>query len=131
MFSSMAAHSKAIEENIQRVESSRRTLIVLSSHYVQSMWSNLEFRAAHSKAIEENIQRVVIVLAGELPDLDTMSEDLKMYVRARSYISKTDSWFWRKLRYSLSKKTKSRDKEKLEDLDEAYIDTTPSNVPYY
>ena len=45
-------------------------------------------------------QRVVIVLVGELPDLDTMSEDLKMYVRARSYISITDSWFWRKLRYN-------------------------------
>ena len=45
-------------------------------------------------------QRVVIVLVGELPDLDTMSEDLKMYVRARSYISTADSWFWRKLRYN-------------------------------
>ena len=42
----------------------------------------------------------MIVLVGELPDLDTMSEDLKMYVRARSYISITDSWFWRKLRYN-------------------------------
>ena len=92
----------------------------------------------------------MIVLVGELPDLDTMSEDLKMYVRARSYISITDSWFWRKLRYnnptkeifsyfilyllfrySLSKKTKSRDKEKLEDLDEVSIDATQSNVPYY
>ena len=92
----------------------------------------------------------MIVLVGELPDLDTMSEDLKMYVRARSYISTADSWFWRKLRYnnttkeiwsyfivyllfrySLSKKTKSRDKEKLEDLDEVSIDATQSNVPYY
>ena len=92
----------------------------------------------------------MIVLVGELPDLDTMSEDLKMYVRARSYISITDSWFWRKLRYnnptkeifsyfilhplfrySLSKKTESRDKEKLEDLDEVSIDATQSNVPYY
>ena len=42
----------------------------------------------------------MIVLVGELPDLDTMSEDLKMYVRARSYISTADSWFWRKLRYN-------------------------------
>ena len=44
------------DQILESVESSRRTLIVLSSHYVQSMWSNLEFRAAHSKAIEENIQ---------------------------------------------------------------------------
>ena len=44
------------DQILESVETSRRTVIVLSSHYVQSMWSNLEFRAAHSKAIEENIQ---------------------------------------------------------------------------
>ena len=38
------------------VESSRRTVIVLSRDFVTSMWSNMEFRTAHSKAIKENIQ---------------------------------------------------------------------------
>ena len=48
------------DQILESVETSRRTVIVLSSHYVQSMWSNLEFRAAHSKAIEENIQVMLL-----------------------------------------------------------------------
>ena len=38
------------DQIIQSVESSRRTLIVLSKAYVDSMWTKLEFRAAHTQA---------------------------------------------------------------------------------
>ena len=41
------------------VESSRRTVIVLSRDFVTSMWSNMEFRTAHSKAIKENVQVMI------------------------------------------------------------------------
>merc|ERR1712130_371684 len=37
------------DQIIQSVESSRRTLIVLSKAYVDSMWTKLEFRAAHTQ----------------------------------------------------------------------------------
>ena len=44
------------DQILQSVENSRRTVIVLSQHYLQSMWSNMEFQAAHVKTMEENIQ---------------------------------------------------------------------------
>ena len=44
------------DQILESVESSRRTVIVLSRDFVTSVWSNMEFRAAHSKAIKENIQ---------------------------------------------------------------------------
>ena len=44
------------DQILQSVENSRRTLIVLSNNYLQSMWSNMEFQAAHVKTMEENIQ---------------------------------------------------------------------------
>ena len=37
------------DQIIQSVEQSRRTLIVLSKAYVDSMWTKLEFRAAHTQ----------------------------------------------------------------------------------
>ena len=37
------------DQIIQSVEQSRRTLIVLSKAYVDSMWTQLEFRAAHTQ----------------------------------------------------------------------------------
>ena len=44
------------DQILHSVENSRRTIIILSHHYLDSMWSNMEFRAAHSKALEENFQ---------------------------------------------------------------------------
>ena len=44
------------DQILHSVQASRRTLIVLSSSYVKSMWSNMEFQAAHVKTMEENIQ---------------------------------------------------------------------------
>ena len=38
------------------VESSRRTIIVLSVGYVQSLWTRLEFQAAHAKGLKEKMQ---------------------------------------------------------------------------
>ena len=49
------------------VEDSRKTIIVLSKSYVESKWSDLEFKAAHKKALIDKIQ-VNIALNTALPD---------------------------------------------------------------
>ena len=49
----------------------------------------------------------MIILVGEMPELSTMNEDLKKYIKTKSFIDSTDSWFWRKLRYSLSASIKT------------------------
>ena len=38
------------------VEDSRKTIIVLSQSYVESKWSDMEFKAAHKKALTDKIQ---------------------------------------------------------------------------
>ena len=47
------------DQIIQSVESSRRTLIVLSKAYVDSMWTKLEFRAAHTQASDLNTRAIL------------------------------------------------------------------------
>ena len=86
------------DQIIHSVESSRRTIIVLSKPYIQSMWTKLEFRAAHTQALQDKTQRVIIIVKGELPELDCLDDDLRKYVLLNTYIATGDRWFWPKLR---------------------------------
>ena len=89
------------DQIIHSVESSRRTIIVLSKSYIDSMWTKLEFRAAHKQALQDRTQRVIIVVLGELPKKDDMEEDLQKYVKTKTFIDTNDERFWQKLRYAI------------------------------
>jgi len=89
------------DQIIHSVESSRRTIIVLSKSYIDSMWTKLEFRAAHKQALQDRTQRVIIVVLGELPSKDEMEEDLNKYISLNTYLDAKDPWFWQKLRFAL------------------------------
>merc|ERR1719319_698778 len=89
------------DQIIHSVESSRRTIIVLSKSYIDSMWTKLEFRAAHKQALQDKTQRVIIVVLGELPESKDLDEDLQKYLNMNTYLNSEDPWFWQKLRYAL------------------------------
>eukprot|EP00092_Neocalanus_flemingeri_P003046 GFUD01003255.1.p1 GENE.GFUD01003255.1~~GFUD01003255.1.p1 ORF type:complete len:1061 (+),score=210.03 GFUD01003255.1:285-3467(+) len=99
------------EQIIESVDTSRRTIIVLSKGYIQSMWTRLEFKAAHTKAMKDNTQRVIIILHGEKPLKEELDDDLQRYITSNTYIDTNDPWFWKKLRYALPKKSRKQ-KEK-------------------
>jgi len=108
------------DQIIHSVESSRRTIIVLSKSYIDSMWTKLEFRAAHKQALQDKTQRVIIVVLGELPTKDDMEDDLKKYISLNTYLEAGDPWFWQKLRFALphrgrmAKSRTRRETDKLE-----------------
>merc|ERR1712242_283112 len=89
------------DQILHSVESSRRTIIVLSPAYIDSMWTKLEFRAAHKQALQDRTQRVIIVVLGELPTKEDMEDDLKKYISLNTYLEAGDPWFWQKLRFAL------------------------------
>ena len=86
------------DQIIHSVESSRRTIIVLSKPYIQSMWTKLEFRAAHTQALQDKTQRVIIIVKGELPEMDSLDEDLQKYISLNTHLDSSHPWFWQKLR---------------------------------
>ena len=86
------------DQIMHSVESSRRTIIVLSKPYIQSMWTKLEFRAAHTQALQDKTQRVIIIVKGELPDMDSLDEDLQKYISLNTHLDTGNPWFWQKLR---------------------------------
>ena len=71
----------------------------------------------------------MIILVGEMPELSTMNEDLKNYIKTKSFIDSEDSWFWRKLRYSLSASKKASKCQ----TENATVnqETGENSVPYY
>ena len=44
------------DQIVESVESSRRTVIVLSENYVKSVWTKMEFNVAHTQALNDSIQ---------------------------------------------------------------------------
>ena len=85
------------DQIIHSVESSRRTIIVLSRSYIDSMWTKLEFRAAHKQALQDRTQRVILILIESLPDLSSLDDDLQRYIKTNTYLDSKDHWFWQKL----------------------------------
>lgn len=82
--------------------SSRRTVILLSQHYMASDWARTEFReaAAHALRHPRLAPRLIVVLVEEAPPKD-LDPELHRYVHHNTYLKRNDPLFWQKLRLAL------------------------------
>ncbi|XP_075532845.1 toll-like receptor 2 type-2 isoform X1 [Dermacentor variabilis] len=92
-----------IQDIVQEaVSCSRRTLLVLTQHYVESEWCRWEFRVAQHRALQDNINRLIIVAVGEVCP-EGIDEELQRYMQETNYLRWGEPHFWDKLLYSLPK----------------------------
>lgn len=85
---------------IEAVESSRRTIVVLSKNFLHNEWCRFEFKSALHEVLKDRRRRLIIVLTGELPQRD-LDPDLRLYLKTNTVIECGDRQFWQKLRFAM------------------------------
>ena len=68
------------------------------NHFHTDFYLLYRFEIARSKS------KVIVVVKGDLPSEKEIPEAILTYIKAHTYLSWNDSWFWKKLRYALPHK---------------------------
>ncbi|KAG8198007.1 hypothetical protein JTE90_001847 [Oedothorax gibbosus] len=86
------------------VQNSKRTILLISKEFLESMWFQVEFHTAYYQMLEDKIDRLIIIVKGQLPPKETMDKNLQYLLTTKTYLLWEEKWFWEKLKYALPHK---------------------------
>ncbi|OQR78636.1 slit3 protein-like [Tropilaelaps mercedesae] len=90
--------SEAIQE---AVESSRRTIVVLSEHFLQSEWCRYEFKSAHHEVLNNGSSHKLIVIFLGRVSYRELDPEIRLWLKHSTFLHWGEKSFWDKLRYSM------------------------------
>ncbi|KAI9587199.1 toll-like receptor Tollo [Glossina fuscipes] len=85
---------------VQAIDTSRRTIMLLSENFIKSEWCRFEFKSAHQSVLRDRRKRLIVIVLGEVPQKD-LDPDLRLYLKTNAYLQWGDKLFWEKLRFAL------------------------------
>ncbi|KAH8371819.1 hypothetical protein KR093_008984 [Drosophila rubida] len=88
------------ETIVQAIDSSRRTIMVVSENFIKSEWCRFEFKSAHQSVLRDRRRRLIVIVLGEVPQKE-LDPDLRLYLKTNAYLQWGDKLFWQKLRFAL------------------------------
>lgn len=89
------------EQIVRTVNDSKRVIIVLSQHFIDSVWARMEFRIAYQATLQDKRKRIIIILYKELEHFEGIDSELRAYLKLNTYLKWGDPLFWSKLRYAM------------------------------
>ncbi|XP_034666295.1 protein toll [Drosophila subobscura] len=89
------------EQIVRTVDDSKRVIIVLSQHFIDSVWARMEFRIAYQATLQDKRKRIIIILYRELDNMNGIDSELRAYLKLNTYLKWGDPLFWSKLCYAL------------------------------
>lgn len=84
----------------QAVESSRRTIMILSENFLRSEWVRYELKSAMTHVLRDRRKRLIVVLLGQVSQKD-LDQDLRLYIKTNKCLNANDRLFWEKLKFAL------------------------------
>ncbi|KAI1285320.1 Protein toll [Halotydeus destructor] len=91
---------------VNSVQNSKRTILILSKEFIQSIWFQVEFHTAYYQMLEDKMDRLIVVVKGDLPPKEELDKELVFLLTTKTYLVWGEKWFWEKLRYALPHKRK-------------------------
>lgn len=85
---------------VQAIDSSRRTIMILSKNFIKSEWCRFEFKSAHHQVLRDRRRRLIVILLGDVPQKD-LDPDIRLYLKTNTYLQWGDKLFWQRLRFAL------------------------------
>lgn len=89
---------------VNSVQNSKRTILILSQKFIQSIWFQVEFHTAYYQMLEDKMDRLIVIVHGELPPKEEMDKDLIFLLTTKTYLVWGEKWFWEKLYYAMPHK---------------------------
>lgn len=93
----------------QAVDSSRRTVMIISPNFIKAEWCRFEYKSAlhqlfgtsrHCQSKNKQTKRLIVILIGDVTHKD-LDADLKLYLKTNTYLQWGEDGFWDKLRFAL------------------------------
>lgn len=89
------------DQMARSMENFRKTIVVLSPNFLNSVWGKIEFKTAHLKAARERRTSVIIILLEDVGPTNKLDPELRAYLSMSTFIKWGDPLFWQKLKYAL------------------------------
>lgn len=92
--------SHVTEKIRQAVESSRRTIMILSENFLRSEWVRCELKSALHQVLRDRRKRLIVVLLGQVVQRD-LDQDIRLYLKTNKCLHADDRLFLEKLKFAL------------------------------